>query len=132
MTTQDKLKELESWAEDLRNGNTAAAAVFKNPDLVADRARLVVSALFHVSIEEITSKKRTDRIAWARQVAMVMTHRISDCTLEEVGRIFGKDHGTVIHAERVVQQRTSMGHRFSQQVELVEQKLREVFETPKQ
>jgi len=131
MTTQEKLKELESWAEDLRNGNTPTAAVFKNPEMVADKARMVVSELFHVSFEELGSRNRHERISWPRQIAMVMTRRISNCTLEEVGRIFQRDHGTVLHAERSLEKHMGSSKQVRQQITAIEQKLREIFDPSK-
>jgi chromosomal replication initiator protein len=54
---------------------------------------------FGVTSESLRGKRRTARIARARQVAMYLCRRYTHHTLLEIGRSFGhRDHSTVLHA----------------------------------
>jgi len=71
-----------------------------------DRSRIdvheiqrVVSRHFNVSEESLRGKRRTDTIAFPRQVAMYLTRTLTELSLAEIGGKFGgRDHSTVLHA----------------------------------
>jgi chromosomal replication initiator protein len=47
----------------------------------------------------MTSKRRPNNIAIPRQIAMYITRTLTKHSLQEIGDAFGgRDHGTVIHA----------------------------------
>jgi len=51
----------------------------------------------------MTSRRRPANIAFARQVAMFLSRKLTQSSLMEIGEAFGgRDHGTVIHAVRKV------------------------------
>ncbi|MFT7670739.1 MAG: chromosomal replication initiator protein [Planctomycetota bacterium] len=63
----------------------------------------VVTAHFGVKLAELQSKKRTNQIAFPRQIAMYLARKITRHSLEEIGGFFGgRDHSTVLHAVRKV------------------------------
>jgi chromosomal replication initiator protein len=53
---------------------------------------------FGVPRTELISKSRKSLTAWARQVAMYLARHYTLLPLEEIGKTFGRDHATVIHA----------------------------------
>jgi chromosomal replication initiator protein len=53
---------------------------------------------FGVPRSELISKSRKSLTAWARQVAMYLARHYTLLPLEEIGKNFGRDHATVIHA----------------------------------
>ncbi len=56
---------------------------------------------FGVSEEELLSSARTQRVAWARQVAMYLSRELTGESLPAIGRHFGgRDHTTVLYAWR--------------------------------
>jgi len=58
---------------------------------------------FQIDSAEIIGRRRPANIALARQIAMYISKRLTNHTLEEIGRQFGnRDHGTVIHAIKVI------------------------------
>ena len=58
-----------------------------------------VTKAFSVKLSELQSKKRTNAIAYPRQVAMYLARKITRHSLEEVGGFFGgRDHSTVLYA----------------------------------
>ncbi len=58
-----------------------------------------VSRQYDVSIEALRGKRRTNRIAFPRQVGMYLCKRLTNSSLVEIGRQFGgRDHSTVLYA----------------------------------
>lgn len=74
-----------------------------------------VAAILNVPVPEIISRRRTDRIAWARQVAMFFM-RESGMTFQAIADLFGKDHGTVIHACHTVINRIELDSAMAKMV----------------
>lgn len=62
-----------------------------------------VADFFQLRQSDMTSRRRPANIANARQVAMYLSRNLTRHSLQEIGEAFGgRDHGTVIHACRVV------------------------------
>ncbi|WP_455257401.1 chromosomal replication initiator protein DnaA [Peptoniphilus asaccharolyticus] len=73
---------------------------------------------YHVTIDELNSKKRTKNIAYPRQIAMFITRELTELSLPKIGEEFGgRDHTTVIHAynkiEKDMEQDTSFKIRIN-------------------
>jgi chromosomal replication initiator protein len=52
-----------------------------------------------VKLSELQSRRRTNAIAYPRQVAMYLARKITKHSLEEIGGFFGgRDHSTVMYA----------------------------------
>src|SRR6267142_415457 len=65
---------------------------------VSDIQRLV-SRHFNVSEESLRGKRRTDVIAFPRQIGMYIARATTDLSLADIGNKFGgRDHSTVLHA----------------------------------
>lgn len=63
-----------------------------------------VSKHFGVRLQELLGRKRTRSISRPRQVAMYLARKLTPLSLEEIGMHFGgRDHSTVLHAERTVE-----------------------------
>lgn len=63
----------------------------------------VVSHHFGLPEYEMTSHRRSRRIARPRQIAMALAYELTPLSLPAIGRHFGnRDHSTVIHARRIV------------------------------
>ena len=63
------------------------------------RIQELVSERFSLSLEELTSDKRSQNIVYPRQVAMYLSRELTDSSLPKIGKEFGgRDHTTVIHA----------------------------------
>ena len=68
---------------------------------------------FQIRHSDMTSKRRPNNIAIPRQIAMYLTRSLTKHSLQEIGDAFGgRDHGTVIHAckavDNMMEQDTSM------------------------
>jgi chromosomal replication initiator protein len=62
-----------------------------------------VTKYYNVKMSDLQSKKRHKSVAFPRQVCMYLARRHTRYSLEEIGGYFGgRDHTTVLHAERKI------------------------------
>jgi len=102
-----------------------AIAMELNPDLRID-GDTVVQAICHyfgIPRSRLLSRERTERIAWPRQLAMYFVWTTSGFSSTEVGRLFRRDHGTVLHARTTVEQRANE-KRFKNQIDELRERLK--------
>ena len=81
-----------------------------------DKILTVVSGKFDVSVDEIKSRKRTSNIASARHTSIYVIKKLTDSSLPANGRIFGRDHTTVMNSLDAVEKRISSEPAYDQQV----------------
>jgi chromosomal replication initiator protein len=63
-----------------------------------------VSERFGMTINELCSAKRSQAIAYPRQVAMYLSRALTDSSLPKIGKEFGgRDHTTVMHANAKIE-----------------------------
>jgi len=83
--------------------NIASAAPVR---ILMNDIQKIVASYYNMNVDTMTSDKRTRAIAHPRQVAMFLCREFTDRSFPEIGRRFGgRDHTTVLHADRVVKQR---------------------------
>jgi chromosomal replication initiator protein len=71
------------------------------PDLVI----AVAGEYFGVTAEEICSPNRSRPLVSARQIAMYLCRELTDLSLPKIGERFGgRDHSTVVHADRKIKE----------------------------
>lgn len=89
-----------------------------------DQIQKRVAEHFDIRLADMTSKRRTASIAYPRQVAMYLSREMTPSTLIEIGDAFGgKDHGTVIHACKLVKKRMEEDPKARHLVRLLDQQL---------
>lgn len=97
----------------------------RNRDITPVSIQEIVSRRYCVSVGDITGKRRTHNIARARHVAMYVCRKMTGCSYPEIGAIFGgRDHSTVIHAFRTIEEKISSDSDFQSEIELIEKELR--------
>jgi len=65
-----------------------------------------VAEHFDIRLADMTSKRRPEHIAFPRQIAMFLARQLTESSLSTIGEAFGgRDHGTVLHACRLVKDR---------------------------
>ncbi|HTL67611.1 MAG TPA: chromosomal replication initiator protein DnaA [Lacunisphaera sp.] len=63
-----------------------------------------VAEHYQIRHSDMTSKRRPNAIAFPRQIAMYLCRQLTRHSLQEIGDAFGgRDHGTVIHAVKTVE-----------------------------
>jgi chromosomal replication initiator protein len=69
------------------------------PEVTIPRIQETVSERFGVTLDELVSPRRSQAVAYPRQVAMYLSRELTDSSLPKIGKEFGgRDHTTVIHA----------------------------------
>ncbi len=65
-----------------------------------------VAETYDLRLADMTSKRRPANIALPRMVAMYLSRRLTTSSLNEIGEAFGgRDHGTVLHANKEIEKR---------------------------
>jgi chromosomal replication initiator protein len=83
-----------------------------------------VAEHFDIRLADMTSKRRPENIAFPRQVAMFLARQMTDTSLCAIGEAFGgRDHGTVLHACRLVKDRMEVDPNVRQVVSYLEKQL---------
>ena len=83
-----------------------------------------VAEHFDIRIADMTSRRRPQSVAFPRQVAMYLSRTLTSRSLADIGECFGgRDHGTVIHACKLIEKRTTKDQGLRQTVSFLEQSL---------
>ncbi len=101
---------------------TAFASLNKSPidvplaeivlrDLIADASTTQISApmimaataeYFDTTVEELRGPGKTRALAHSRQIAMYLCRELTDLSLPKIGQAFGRDHTTVMYAQKKI------------------------------
>lgn len=80
----------------------------------------VVARQFNVARNDLLSNRRTRQIVRPRQIAMYLSKTMTPRSLPEIGRRFGgRDHTTVLHAVRKIEEMISQDQKLAQEIELL-------------
>ncbi|HOC54497.1 MAG TPA: chromosomal replication initiator protein DnaA [Verrucomicrobiota bacterium] len=91
-----------------------------NIDLIQKK----VAEYFDIRLADMTSRRRPENIAFPRQIAMYLSRQMTEASLSAIGESFGgRDHGTVLHACRLVKDRMEVDQNVRQVVCLLEKQL---------
>ena len=83
-----------------------------------------VAEHFDVRLADMTSKRRPANIAFPRQVAMYLARELTKASLNEIGDAFGgRDHGTVLHACKLVKRRMTEQDSLRQTISFIDSSL---------
>jgi len=83
-----------------------------------------VAEHFDIRVADMTSKRRPESIAFPRQIAMFLARQLTESSLNVIGEAFGgRDHGTVLHACRLVKDRMEIDQNVRQVVLYLEKQL---------
>lgn len=79
-----------------------------------------VASHYNIKVSDMHSARRARTVARPRQVAMYLAKKLTSKSLPEIGRSFGgKDHTTVMHAVKRVEELCKMDNDFAKDVELL-------------
>ena len=92
--------------------------------LTIEDVQRAVCEHFGLSLNELKSKRRTQSVASARQVAMYIARKLVRASFPQIGQKFGgRDHSTVMHAQSVVERRLAEDPAFRSAIEALERAL---------
>jgi chromosomal replication initiator protein len=87
-------------------------------DLISDVGTMQISAAtimaataeyFNTTVEELRGPGKTRALAQSRQIAMYLCRELTDLSLPKIGQAFGRDHTTVMYAQKKIL--NEMAHR---------------------
>ena len=83
-----------------------------------------VAEHYNIKLTEMHSARRARAVARPRQVAMYLAKQLTSRSLPEIGRKFGgRDHTTVMHAVKKVEELKSQDHSFAEDIDLLRRML---------
>ncbi|MGI8889815.1 MAG: chromosomal replication initiator protein DnaA [Chthoniobacterales bacterium] len=89
-----------------------------------DQIQRRVAEHFDVRLADMTSKRRPANIAFPRQIAMYLARELTKASLNEIGEAFGgRDHGTVLHACKLVKKRMKEQDKIRQTISFIDSAL---------
>jgi chromosomal replication initiator protein len=112
------LQQVESQLQDMlcqeaRGGMVTVGAIQKE-----------VASYFDVRLGDLNGRSRTQLIIQPRHIAMYLSRELTNASLKDIGQAFGgRDHGTVIHACRRVDEEMVAGGETRRVVEFLRDKI---------
>ncbi len=91
ITLQTAIKAMEAFVTNV-----------ESPMVTVERIVERVSKKYGVAVEDIYSRKRTKHIAFARSASVYIIRKITDMSFPEIGKLFDRDHSTIISAHQVI------------------------------
>jgi chromosomal replication initiator protein len=92
--------------------------------ITIDTIQKKVAEHYDLRIADMSSKRRPENIAFPRQIAMYLARQLTESSLNTIGEAFGgRDHGTVLHACRLVKDRMTVDSQVRQVVSYLEKQL---------
>ncbi len=90
-----------------------------------DKIQRVVAEHFDVRLADMTSKRRPACIAFPRQIAMHLARHLTRASFSEIGMAFGgRDHGTVMHACKLITGRMNDDPKLRSSILVLESRLK--------
>lgn len=83
-----------------------------------DLVQKVVSTYFNLKISDLKIKRKYKNYVLPRQIGMYLSRKLTNASLLEIGEKFGgKDHSTVLHSIKKVEERMSKESSFKEMIE---------------
>ena len=75
------------------------------PEITAAQIMAATAQYFGVTVDDLCGASRSRVLVTARQIAMYLCRELTDLSLPKIGQAFGgRDHTTVMHADRKIRQ----------------------------
>jgi chromosomal replication initiator protein len=88
------------------------------PEISASTIMAVTAEFFGVTIEDLCGPGKTKALAQSRQISMYLCRELTDLSLPKIGQTFGgRDHTTVMHAEKKIRKEMAERRRTYDQVQ---------------
>jgi chromosomal replication initiator protein len=90
-----------------------------------ERIQRRVAEMFDLRMSDMLNRRRPSNIAFPRQIAMYLSRLLTPHPLKEIGEAFGgRDHGTVIHAVKTVENMMEQDQKVRRNVDYLVRQLR--------
>ena len=88
-----------------------------------DEIQKKVAEHFNISVKELQSSRRARTVARPRQVAMYLAKQLTSRSMPEIGRKIDRDHTTVMHAVRKVEELIIEDQSLAENIEILRRTL---------
>lgn len=85
----------------------------------------VVEDYYRISHAELVGKRRSANIAAARQIAIYLCRTLIDIPLNSIGNEFNRDHTTVMHSMKVVEEKIKKDREINEELEILRRMIME-------
>lgn len=97
----------------------------QNRQISVENIQKAVADFYGIKVADMYSKKRPANIAKPRQIAMYIAKELTQKSLPEIGELFGgRDHTTVLHAVRRINELRSLDSQLNHELHVLEQTLK--------
>jgi chromosomal replication initiator protein len=111
------IENLGTWLKDILRHNSKG-------QISVDYIQQLTAESFGISVDDLISTKRTSDLALARQIAMYLARSQLNDSLQQIGYAFNKkDHTTVLHACKKIEELTKSNIRVKMIVDNIRNKL---------
>ena len=93
------------------------------PVITTDKIFSVLEKRYGISREEMLGKRRTGDIVYARHIAIYLIQEYTDLSLKKTGKLFERDHTTIISARDNVLHRIKSDAAFSREISDIKEDL---------
>jgi chromosomal replication initiator protein len=113
----------------LENTQQQLRDVFASPrqaNMSIDNIQRVVAEYFSLTPNDLKGKKRTQNIVFPRQLSMYIGREITEYSTTEIGQSFGgRDHTTVMHACKIIEERIRSDPTLDSTIEVLKRMIKE-------
>ncbi len=92
-------------------------------DLTVNQIIKTVAEFYNVTVDEISSDRRTQTLVTPRQVAMFLSRKLTSLSFPEIAKVFDKTHATVHHGMQAIQKRMDVESELRRALEQITVKL---------
>ena len=79
--------------------------IFQERQVTIQNIQKIVAEYYKMRVSDLHSRQRTRRVVRPRQIAMALAKELTSMSLPEIGAaVGGRDHTTVLHAQRKVEE----------------------------
>ncbi|MEA3500780.1 MAG: chromosomal replication initiator protein DnaA [Candidatus Marinimicrobia bacterium] len=99
-------------------------SIKKNNVISFEAILKTVAEYYNLSENEIIGKSRVKEIAFARQIVMYLSRKLSGSSLKTIGmKLGGRDHTTVIHGHNVINQKIKKEKKFKKDIDTIKNQI---------
>lgn len=84
-----------------------------------DIIQKVVADNYNISVSELKGKKKDKKFAFPRQIAIYIIREITEMAYTEIGDEFGKDHSTIMHAYKSIEEKLKIDSNLEAKIQLL-------------
>ncbi len=122
-STKDNVREIEGLLKFIKVSGRVEVKALPSSNGQFDRIMDLVSSQFGVEKSDLIGRGGSRRVNRARHVAMYLCRRLTDASLIEIARGFGrKDHSTVIYGIKRVEKEREKDRKFKLLLDFLEEK----------